>query len=206
MIKGPGKSAIIVVFFAVVFGLLPVVALPLPYEGQDWLEYGSAMYLPTPTPTAANVAPTNGVVIPSTGSGAAGTRVYFTTSWRDGNGWQDLKQCVFHIGASPSIVGNVTLMYNQKKNRLWLRADDGLSWTGGCQPGTVDFMENSQVRVYCADTIAGGAGDTLTVTWALAFNLSYTGDKKTGLKCRDAQGARAKGQWKGTWTIAVPNG
>jgi hypothetical protein len=201
MIKGPGKSAIIVVFFALVVGLLPVVALPLPYEGQDWLEYGSAMYVPTPTPM--NVAPTNGIVIPSSGSGPAGTRVYFTTTWRDGNSWQDLKQCYFHIGASPSIVGNVTLMYNQKRNKLWLRSDNGLSWTGGCAPGTSSFMSNSQVRVYCADTVVGGAGDTLTVLWAIAFDPSYTGDKKTGLKCKDAHKAKAKGQWKGTWTIEV---
>jgi hypothetical protein len=39
------------------------------------------------------------------------------------------------------------------------------------------------------------------VTWAIEFKVGYEGDKKTGLKCKDRDKAKAKGKWKGTWTI-----
>ena len=42
--KGSVKLVAIVAFFALYVGLLPVIALPLPYEGLDWLSYGAAMY------------------------------------------------------------------------------------------------------------------------------------------------------------------
>jgi uncharacterized repeat protein (TIGR01451 family) len=149
----------------------------------------------------ADVSPTLGMVEPSSGGGPTGVTTYFTTTWMDNNGWADLKQCYFHIGDSPSIVGNVTLLYNAVKNKLWLRTDDGSAWIGGCAPGTDDTMENSQAKVYCGLTTAAGADGTLTVKWAIEFKDGYSDTKKLGLKCKDRSKARAKGQWKGTWKV-----
>jgi hypothetical protein len=148
-----------------------------------------------------NQKPELGMVIPLGGSGPAGVTTTFTTTWRDANGWADLKQCYFHIGDSPSIVGNVTLMYNAVKDKLWMRSDDGTAWFGGYAPGSVNTMENSQAIVHCDLTTVQGDGDTLSVKWAIEFKLGYEGSKKTGLKCKDRDKAKAKGQWKGTWTI-----
>ena len=39
MIKGRAKLFVIAVFLIVTVSTLPVVALPLPYEGLDWLSY-----------------------------------------------------------------------------------------------------------------------------------------------------------------------
>jgi uncharacterized repeat protein (TIGR01451 family) len=151
--------------------------------------------------TVANARPNLGTVDPSSGSGSTGVTTYFTTTWSDANGWQDLKQCYFHIGDSPSIVGNVTLMYNAAKNKLWLRTDDGTAWFGGYAPGSANTVENGQAIVDCSLTTVQGAGDTLGVTWAIEFKAGYTGAKKLGLKCKDRDKAKAKGKWKGTWTI-----
>jgi uncharacterized repeat protein (TIGR01451 family) len=148
-----------------------------------------------------NSAPALGAVDPSSGSGPTGVTTYFTTTWTDASGWEDLKHCYFHIGDSPSIVGNVTLLYNAAKNKLWLRTDDGSAWTGGYLPGTDNTLENSQAIVDCNLTTAEGSGDTLTVKWAIEFKPGYTGTKKLGLKCKDRSKAKAKGKWKGTWTI-----
>jgi basic membrane protein A len=148
-----------------------------------------------------NQKPELGTVDPSSGSGTTGVTTYFTTTWVDANGRADLKQCYFHIGDSPSIVGNVTLMYNAVKNKLWMRTDDGAVWFGGHAPGSANTMENSQAIVHCSLTTAQGAGDTLAVKWAIEFKPGYEGDKKTGLKCKDRQKAKAKGKWKGTWTV-----
>jgi uncharacterized repeat protein (TIGR01451 family) len=162
--------------------------------------------VPTPvedtvTISVLNAAPTLGTVDPDSGSGTTGEVTTFTTSWLDANGWQDLKQCYFHIGATPAIAGNVTLMYNARKDKLWLRTDDGSTWIGGYAPESANTMENSQAIVHCNLTAAEGSDDTLSVQWAIEFKAGYTGTKKLGLKAADVHKAKAKGKWKGTWTI-----
>jgi hypothetical protein len=151
--------------------------------------------------TTANLPPELGTVSPSSGSGATGVTTYFTTTWTDPNGWEDLKHCYFHLGDSPVLAGNVTLMYNRPKDKLWLRTDDGTTWTGGFSPGSAGVLENSQAMVQCNLTTVGGSGDTLSVTWAIEFRPGFIGSKKLGLKCRDVAKVKAKGKWKGNWTI-----
>jgi hypothetical protein len=168
--------------------------------GPD-LSYNGGVYDAFVARVKCNAAPTLGTVVPSFGSGRPMVTTYFTTTWRDANGWSDLKQCYFHIGASPTLAGNVTLLYHAGKNKLWMRTDDGSAWIGGHAPGAAATMENSQARVYCGRTTAAGSADTVTVTWAIEFKPSYKGTKKTGLKCKDIHKAKAKGKWKGTWTI-----
>jgi hypothetical protein len=148
-----------------------------------------------------NQKPELGTVVPASGSGPVGVTAYFTTTWQDANGWADLKQCYFHIGASPSLLGNVTLMYNAVKDKLWMRTDDGTAWFGGYAPGSANTMENSQAVVHCRLTTVQGDGETLSVKWAIEFKAGYEGSKKTGLKCKDRDKARAKAKWKGTWTV-----
>jgi hypothetical protein len=148
-----------------------------------------------------NSAPELGDVTPSSGSGPAGDITYFTTSWSDPDGWEDLKHGYFHIGASSSLAGNVTLMYNATKNKLWMRSDDGTTWLGGYAPWSDNTIENRQAKVYCALTRDEGSGDTLSVRWAMKFKADFRGVKKTGLKCSDLYNARAKGAWMGTWNI-----
>jgi uncharacterized repeat protein (TIGR01451 family) len=193
-------GAIIVTFPATINTGLPAGTLitntasancsEVPTPVEDWVAI-----------SVLNAAPTLGTVDPDSGGGTTGEVTTFTTSWLDANGWQDLKQCYFHIGDSPSIEGNVTLMYNARKDKLWLRTDDGSTWTGGYAPESANKMENSQAIVYCDLTGVQGSGDTLSVQWAIEFKPGYTGTKKLGLKAKDVHKAKAKGKWKGTWTI-----
>jgi hypothetical protein len=149
-----------------------------------------------------NHAPALGTIDPSAGSSAPGAPFYVTTSFVDADGWRDLKHVYFHIGDSPSLVGNVTLMYNRAKHKLWIRTDDGTAWTGGCSPGDFNVIGNSQAQLYCTNTYVTYSGtDTMNVGWYMWFMAGYEGEKKTGLKCKDMHKAKAKGKWKGTWTI-----
>jgi hypothetical protein len=158
--------------------------------------------LPTATPTpSVNLPPQLGTVTPSSGSGQPGQFQTFTTTWSDPDGWQDLKLCYFHVGATADLQHNVTLLYNAQNDRLWLLDDDGAAWVGGYAPGSADVLENSQAQVDCAATTVQASNDTLSVQWAISFTESFAGAKKTGLKCKDHNGAHAKGAWKGTWTV-----
>jgi hypothetical protein len=150
-----------------------------------------------------NSAPILGTVIPSAGSGPVGVTTYFTTTWSDPDGWDDLKQCYFHIGASPALAGHVTLLYNAAKDKLWLLDDTGTTWLGGCHPGDSLLARNGQAFLDCGHTAVQGAaqGDTLSVRWAIEFRPGFEGAKKLGLRCKDRHNAKAKGKWKGSWTI-----
>jgi uncharacterized repeat protein (TIGR01451 family) len=196
----PAGGAITVTFPATINTCLPAGTLITNTASANCSE------VPTPVEDAVtisvlNAAPALGAVDPDSGGGTTGEVTTFTTSWLDANGWQDLKQCYFHIGDSPSIVGNVTLMYNARKNKLWLRTDDGSTWIGGYAPESANTMENGQAVVHCDLTGVQGSGDTLSVQWAVEFKPEYTGTKKLGLKAKDVHKAKAKGKWKGTWTI-----
>jgi hypothetical protein len=148
-----------------------------------------------------NRAPKLGTVTPSSGRSRVGETVHISTTWKDADGWQDLKQCYFHIGASPSLRNNVTLMYNARKNKLWLLGDDGSTWLGGSAPGSPRPIENSQATLQVSLVKVTGWNDTVQVRWVLEFKEAYIGVKRTGLKCKDEHKAKAKGAWKGTWTI-----
>jgi hypothetical protein len=150
-----------------------------------------------------NHAPTLGAIVPSSGSSMPGIPVAIVTSWRDIDGWAQLKHVYFHIGDSPSLVGNVTLMYNRAKHKLWIRSDDGTAWLGGCTPGENRIIANSQAAVDCLYTSASHSGtETMSVTWRMWFYPGFMGEHRTGLKCKDMHKAKAKGAWKGTWVVS----
>jgi hypothetical protein len=148
-----------------------------------------------------NSVPTLGTVTPDSGSGPVNVTTYFDTSWKDTDDWGDLKQCYFHIGDSPTLAGNVTLLYNSVKRKLWLLDDSGTAWLGGCTPGHAVYFSNSQAALDCLNTTVHHSGETLTVRWAIEFKPGFEGAKRLGLKCKDRGKAKAKGKWKGTWTV-----
>jgi predicted nucleotidyltransferase len=162
------------------------------YDGTDTAV--TMLYLNNSQPEVVRVDP-------EVGMGRVGVTTYFTTTWSDRDGSPYLKQCYFHIGASPALAGNVTLMYNATKNKLWMMDDSGSGWMGGHSPESVDNLDNSQARVYCLYTHARRLGNRLEVTWAIRFKEGFEGAKKLGLKAKDRYKARAKAKWKGTWTI-----
>jgi hypothetical protein len=146
-------------------------------------------------------SPVNVSVDPSSGNSRWGVWESFTTTWSDADGYQDLKQTYFHIGATPSLADSVTMLYNAKTNRVWLRNDSGTAWLGGYAPGTFIDIENSRAIVRPASMSTAGGGDELSVTWFIQFKPTFLGAKKLGMKALDAWGAKAPGQWKGTWLI-----
>jgi hypothetical protein len=148
-----------------------------------------------------NRLPALGSITPAGGSGPAGVTTYFITTWSDGDGWQDLEECYFHVGASSTVSGNVTLLYHAVESKLWLCSDDGTACSGGHAPGSANVLENRQAIVHCDQATVQGAGDTLRVTWAIEFKPAFAGIKRLGLKAKDVSKDRAKGAWKGTWTI-----
>jgi hypothetical protein len=148
-----------------------------------------------------NHEPTVGAVVPTSGSGSAGVATAFITSWSDTDGWEDLKQCYFHVGHGQSLKNDLLLLYHAQKDKLYIRSDDDTDWLGGFAPGSANILENSQAQVDCNLTIAQGSRDTLIVAWAITFKRAFSGAQKTYLMSADVSGARSARAKIGTWTI-----
>jgi hypothetical protein len=164
-------------------------------SGVSWGVYGATTF----QMDVSNHAPELGIVDPDSGVGHPGEVLYFTTYYTDPDTFEDLKQCYFHIGSSPSLRGNVTLLYNRLKNKLWLLDSDG-TWIGGFAPGT-GLAENNQAILHGELCEAGGFRYQQWVTWAIEFKGTFCGPKKLGMKAKDMSGAKAKGAWKGNFVI-----
>ena len=145
--------------------------------------------------------PSVGTVSPSSGSAPAGQMKYFTTSWSDPDGYADLKWCMFHVGANTAQANNVFLNYNVATNKIMIRSNDGSTWWGGKLVGSNNIIQNNQATVYCANTSVSKSGNTIQVTWAIAFKSAFKGNKKTYLKVQDVCDNIAGWTQKGTWTI-----
>jgi hypothetical protein len=148
-------------------------------------------------------SPVNVGVDPETFLAYAGATYFFTTTWSDPNGWAELKKFYLHFGATPALANNVTLHYNRKTNQVWLRNDAGTAWLGGLQMGRPGLIENSQAYVFPNSMSWWNEADghSLTIQWVMGFTPAFTGVKKVGMKAIDRWGAKAPGQWMGTWTI-----
>ncbi len=155
---------------------------------------------PLPLP-AANHPPTNVNVSPSSGGRFAGKRVSFTTTYRDQDGWRDLRQVFLHIGRTKNKRNSCRVMYDLRRNRLYLLNNAGTRWLGGFAPGSAKVIRNSQCTLNCARTTVAKSGRTAKVRWNLVFRASFGGLKRLYLRCTDRQGGAAPWEKKGTWRV-----
>jgi len=150
---------------------------------------------------AANSVPAIGTISPSSGSSSTNQLTYFTTTFSDANGWQNIQYVYFIINTSTSYKNCFYGYYNQNTNKLYLRNNGNTAWLGGYVPGSANVIENSYAALDCSKTTITGSGNTLTVKWAVTFKSTFTGAKKTYLYVKDDAKAYKGFLQKGTWTI-----
>ena len=156
----------------------------------------------TPSTKAQGTIPCLGTIWPSSGGASAGTLVWFTTTWCHSGGWQELKWCMFHVGATKAQAHNVFLCYNVQSNKLMIRNNDGTKWWGGYAPGSAHIMQNNQALVDCSQVIVEHPGPNwVKVTWPIRFKSAFRGQKNTYLKAKDKWNQVTAMLKKGTWLI-----
>ncbi|MCK9614271.1 MAG: Ig-like domain-containing protein [Candidatus Omnitrophica bacterium] len=153
---------------------------------------------------AANSKPAIGTITPSSGSSTTDQQTYFTTTFTDADGWQNIQFVYFIINTSTSGSKCFYGYYNQNTNKLYLRNDANNTWFGGFAPGSSNIIENSYVKLNCANTTITGSGTTLSVKWAVAFKPIFYGSKKTYLYVKDDANAYKSWTQKGTWISNRP--
>ncbi|MFC1807881.1 hypothetical protein ACFL0T_05895, partial [Candidatus Omnitrophota bacterium] len=151
-----------------------------------------------------NDPPQNISVSPLDGTSLPNQEVLFTTTLKDLNGYDDIKEARFLVDTVRSPVNNFYGYYEKSTNKLFLLNDDNSQWLGGFAPGSPNVVENSYTKLNCANTTVTGFGDTLEVTWAAIFKDNFTGAKKTFMHVKDYAGASDDWTEMGTWTINTP--
>lgn len=160
--------------------------------------------------TVSNIdRPSSAVTVsPSSGGSAPDAIVNFTATYTDPDGCDDVKYMLFKVNSSDSNMGGITLIC-AKLNGYFVRMvnDDGTDFTDTRfhYLGSSDIVENSYARLYCSNTTVIKSGNTVTMTWSVAFKPSFAGDKKVYLSTREIWNKCSTdfSGWvqKGTWTI-----
>jgi Tol biopolymer transport system component len=120
-------------------------------------------------------APSNVSLAPTTGSFATGTKVTFTSSYSDPDGHGNLANCYLLINSTSDQANAAFLRYDPNADKLYVKNDSNVYWMGGVAPGSAPVIENSYVRLYCAETTRSGSGSTLTVNWKVSFKPAMSG-------------------------------
>jgi hypothetical protein len=148
-----------------------------------------------------NNTPQNVSVTPSFGASVPNTIFSITSAHLDPDTWLNIQYVYLLISASSTALTNSPyLYYNQNSNKLYVRNDANSAWLGGYAPGSANVIENSYVKLYCAQTTVTGSAGTMSVAWTVSFKPAFQGVKKVYLYTRDDANAYQNWTQKGTWT------
>jgi hypothetical protein len=148
-----------------------------------------------------NQVPTVGTIIPDTGNSNPNDSINLTATYIDPDSWQNIQYACILLNATTSGSNCLYGYYNQNTNRLYLKNDANTAWIGGYAPGSINIIENSYVRINCAETTVTGDGQTLTINWNITFKPAFTGTKNMCLCVTDDANAKVGWIKKGTWSI-----
>ncbi|MDD5513487.1 MAG: hypothetical protein PHD09_06940, partial [Candidatus Omnitrophica bacterium] len=146
-----------------------------------------------------NTAPKVGTIAPDSGSAQPDTRVYFTTTFSDVDGYNDLQYGALLVNTSVNGAKCFYAYYLPGTNKLYLRNDANTAWLGGFAPKSNKAIRNSYAKLDCSKTTVSYSGTTLTIRWCVVFRSTFTGSKNCYLYAKDTAGARTAWEKKGTW-------
>ncbi len=166
---------------------------------DGWDEMGTLSVAAPP-----NFAPQN-VSLNHTGSLTAGSRVTFTSVFSDANGAADISGGYLLLNETANAPNACYLRYDTAGNKLYIRDGANTAWLGGFAPASSNVIENANVKLYCADTIAAFSGSEMTVTWSVEFKIPMIGRSPKGwMYVLDRKNLSDGWDDMGTFLIAAP--
>ncbi len=98
----------------------------------------------------------------------------FTTDYYDANGFADISRVYLLINTNIGQTSAIFLTYNRAANKVYLRNDNGTSWSEGKVVGSAVTLENSQCIVNVGAMSISPAGNILTVNWVIQLKNTMT--------------------------------
>jgi hypothetical protein len=142
--------------------------------------------------------PAVGTATSVSGSGLA--RILETT-FTDTNGYQDIAEARMLVQSSTAEAASCLMKWQKSDNTFYLRNDANTQWEPVPANGSA---LNSQCALSASPSSAAGAGNTLTVRWAVSFRSSFAGPRNVYLAATDS-GGLTSGDWqnKAALTLAL---
>ncbi len=111
---------------------------------------------------------------PSTGAGGAVTYQFFTFTFSDPNGADDISGAQIVLNASLQGPGACYLLFGRGNGLVSLASNDANSFTSSTL-GSVTVLQNSQCSVDLSKSFEVQTGNTLNLTLAISFTPSFRG-------------------------------
>jgi YVTN family beta-propeller protein len=139
-------------------------------------------------------------VYPTSGSGLTQP---FLPSYYDPNGAADLAMVSILFNTSVNAAHACYVLYYPLTNLLYLENDAGTGLSTGITPGSTMQVSNSQCTLAGTGPLGSSysaGGNDATLTLALTFSGTFTGQKNVYLQSWDAGGLSSGWVQEGTWT------
>jgi uncharacterized membrane protein len=88
-------------------------------------------------------------------------------------------------------------------NQLYLKSDDGKTWSPGQLLGTTGTLSNSQCSVDLSTTTAVASGNNVTVSPAITFKAGFTAGLQIYVLVADVPGLTSGWQRMGWWMVGA---
>ena len=139
---------------------------------------------------------------PYSGTGLSQT---FTAVFSDTNGWADISLAYFMVNVVQSPNDACYIKYDASANALWLIANDAVSWLGPISPGS-GALQNAACTLNGAASSVSGAGNNLTLTYAVTFVSNWVGQRNIYLSAANFEGNVLDWSPYGAWWPTLTSG
>ncbi|MDO8587550.1 MAG: DUF1565 domain-containing protein [Armatimonadota bacterium] len=112
---------------------------------------------------------------PNSGQFPVETKTTFTTVHSDGDGYANLYGGHLLLTPDGTLVNAAYFKYDFNSGKMYVKDDQAINWLGGYSAGSSNIIENSFVRLYCAESSRVSAGETVTVNWQVSFKTAKVG-------------------------------
>ncbi len=113
-------------------------------------------------------------ISPNIGALPIDTEITLVSSYKDINGWKDIKRCYVLVNDTLNIANAVFLMYDLVAGKVYLMNDEN-SWGTGYIAGADVTLSNSQCEFYVRDMTTVSYGSVLWVHWPIRLKNTMTG-------------------------------
>lgn len=162
----------------------------------NWVNVGTWLVGSNTGPSIGTIEPVNGISKPN-------EIITISMSANDQNGWANIKKISLLVNTSTAVRNGAFVEYDANTNKLTLYGDNGTAIAGSCTPGTLNFLSNSVIEIFCLRTAITGSGKNLTVYVRAKFSsiMIPRATQNTYLSVTDDSDVSIGWTNKGTWIV-----
>jgi hypothetical protein len=140
-------------------------------------------------PEALTVSPLN----------RAGSPVIFTATYRDTDGFADIRTARLVMGSSTALNNNCAIELDRVRNQMFLYNDAGTALLGPVTPGSSSVLQNSQCSIQGTGSSVSWASERNELIWYVNVSFNTRPLRNVYLSVTDLSGLGSGWKTVGTW-------